>query len=677
MAKVTRTIKAFAVMAVVASIVQSATSPPPPPPLLSLSSRTWKYDVFLSFRGQDTRKTFLDHLYSALEQQTVRAYKDDETLPRGDTIGPSLLEAIQESQIALIVFSKNYAESSWCLDELAYIMKCKEERGQTVIPIFYDVTPSDVRKQNGQFGKAFSKHNKSAKFETWRKALSDASNMAGWEPKHIANGHEAVGIKVIVDAVVDKLLYLNSDVDENLVGMGPRFEYIESKLQIGSYGVRMIGIWGVGGGGKTTLAFFVYMKIRDRFHGHCFIENIRKNSEKYGIQQLQKKVLSDVLKKEVTVESVLEGRLKIQGMLSRRKVLLVLDDVDDLEQLEALAGSNDWFGGGSRIIVTTRNEHLLIAHRVDEVCPVSLLSVDESLRLFERYAYQENNPVEDYDKLSCQVACHFQGLPLALKIIGSSLYGKDKNEWISTLDKLREIPNPKVIDHLKVSYDGLEHDEKQIFLNIALFLRGCNKENAMSILEACGFHSHIGIKVLIQKALISISSEGFLDMHDLVQEMGHHIVKGEHHNNPEKGNRVWRSQVIEAIQYQNELLEFCKPPDASYSMRYMPNHISNIKLLRFLEVIIWHVHANCRGELNFISMLLPDSFHPGRLLILHIGATLQIEHWKGDTEQEPRLKEIHPSNSPLLEKFNKDFTGSLIKRPGCTGLPYLQLMVNK
>nr|XP_043607714.1 disease resistance protein Roq1-like [Erigeron canadensis] len=642
----------------------------------SLSSRAWKYDVFLSFRGEDTRKNFVDHLYSSLEQHGgIHTYKDDVTLQRGDSIGPSLFNAIQDSQIALIVFSRNYAESSWCLDELAYIMKCKEKRGQIVIPIFYDVNPSNVRKQNGQFGKAFNKNYKSVN-ETWRKALFDASNIAGWELKHIANGHEAVGIKIIIGAVLDRLLYVNSNVDENLVGMGLRFNYIESKLKIGLHGVRMIGIWGVGGGGKTTLAFFVYMKIRDLFQGHCFIENIRENSAKYGLQKQQEKVLSEVLKKDLTVGSVLEGRFKIRSMLSRRKVLIVLDDVDDLEQLEALAGSNDWFGEGSRIIVTTRDEHLLTTHRVDEVCRVSLLSVDEAIRLFKRHAYQENNPVQDYEKLSLHVISYVNGLPLALKIIGSSLYGKDKNEWISTLDKLREIPNRKVTDQLKISYDGLEHDEKQIFLNIACFLRRCNKENVMSILDACGFHPHIGIKVLIQKALIRISSEGFLDMHDLVQEMGHHIVIGQHLSKPEKVNRVWRSQVIEAIQYQNDPLEI------EVALRYdnaptkiFPTLISNIKILRFLEVITWHVDSY-NDDLNFISnelKLLPDSFQPGRLLVLHFGFTLQIELWKGD--KEPCLQEIRPSYAPALEIFKEKFAGSLVKRPDCTGLPYLQRMV--
>nr|GFA19476.1 TMV resistance protein N-like [Tanacetum cinerariifolium] len=154
------------------------------------SCHSWIYDVFLSFRGEDTRKNFVDHLYSALSERLIDTYKDDEKLPRGDSIGPSLLKAIEESQMAVIIFSKNYADSSWCLDELQYIMKCRDERGQIVMPIFYDVEPSEVRKQKGQFGQGFAKHESenNKKVESWRNALVAVANLAGWEPKHIANG---------------------------------------------------------------------------------------------------------------------------------------------------------------------------------------------------------------------------------------------------------------------------------------------------------------------------------------------------------------------------------------------------------------------------------------------------------------------------------------------------------
>ncbi|XP_035831817.1 disease resistance protein RPV1-like [Helianthus annuus] len=154
------------------------------------SSQSWDHDVFLSFRGEDTRKSFVDHLYTALQQQGIHTYKDDETLARGESIGPALLKAIQESRIAVIVFSKSYADSSWCLDELAHIVECMENKGQIVMPIFYDIDPSDVRKQNGKYGEAFTKHEcvHKNKVESWKIALVKSGNLSGWVPKDFANG---------------------------------------------------------------------------------------------------------------------------------------------------------------------------------------------------------------------------------------------------------------------------------------------------------------------------------------------------------------------------------------------------------------------------------------------------------------------------------------------------------
>ncbi|GKC43370.1 Toll/interleukin-1 receptor domain-containing protein [Tanacetum coccineum] len=313
------------------------------------SSSLHSYDVFLSFIGEDTRKTFIDHSYSALEQSLIHIYKADGILSRGESIHPSLLKAIEESHIAIIVFSKNYADSSWCLDELAHIMKCRDERGQIVIPIFYHVDPSEVRKQKGEFGEAFAKQEKEniTKARSWRKALVDASNLAGWEPKQIASGHESVCIKKIVETIWDKLVFINSKFDDDLVGMETRLQELKSRLEIGSGGVRMVGIWGVGGSGKTTLASCVCTEISHQFEGHFIVNNIREESSRHGQKKLQKSFLSAVFKRKVEVQSVAEGKCKIKSMLCRVNVLILLDDVDDLGQLHALAGSHNWFGGGS------------------------------------------------------------------------------------------------------------------------------------------------------------------------------------------------------------------------------------------------------------------------------------------------------------------------------------------
>ncbi|KAH0711345.1 hypothetical protein KY289_007304 [Solanum tuberosum] len=140
----------------------------------------WKYNVFLSFRSADTQRTFTGHLYEGLKNRGIFTFQDDKRLENVDSIPEELLKAIEESQVAVIIFSKNYATSRWCLNELVKIMECKEEKGQIVIPVFYDVYPSEVRHQIESFAEAFSKHKSKytndiegmKKVKQWRTARS-------------------------------------------------------------------------------------------------------------------------------------------------------------------------------------------------------------------------------------------------------------------------------------------------------------------------------------------------------------------------------------------------------------------------------------------------------------------------------------------------------------------------
>ena len=153
------------------------------PSSYSTTARRKNYDVFLSFRGEDTRNNFMGHLYEALIQKGIVTFKDDEKLERGKPISPELSKAIEESEFAIVILSENYASSTWCLDELAKIIHYKNEMGITVLPVFHYVDPSDVRKQWGTFAQAFAKHEEKEnkeRVEKWRDALRQVANLRGW-----------------------------------------------------------------------------------------------------------------------------------------------------------------------------------------------------------------------------------------------------------------------------------------------------------------------------------------------------------------------------------------------------------------------------------------------------------------------------------------------------------------
>nr|GEY59643.1 Toll/interleukin-1 receptor (TIR) domain-containing protein [Tanacetum cinerariifolium] len=168
--------------------------------------------------------------------------------------------------------------------------------------------------------------------------------------------------------------------------MEMRINEVLSSLEIGTGDVRMIGIKGIGGGGKTTLATAIFNQISDQFEGSSFVENVRVGSKKSlsCLKELQKQILTDIFSnQDITVSSVSGGKNKMTQMMHRKKVLVLLDDVNDTKQLEALAGASIWFKPGSRIIITTRDEQVLLAHRVNFnlyfIHEVNLLPPEESI----------------------------------------------------------------------------------------------------------------------------------------------------------------------------------------------------------------------------------------------------------------------------------------------------------
>ncbi|PWA71553.1 disease resistance protein (TIR-NBS-LRR class) [Artemisia annua] len=511
--------------------------------------KSFKYDVFLSFRGGDTRNNFVGHLYEALQRNCIETYMDDKKIEQGKTIKDQLIKSIEDSRFYIIVFSKTYASSSWCLDELVKIMECKKTAEQNVYPVFFDVEPTEVRKQSGAVKEAFAKHEKEKAAGTWIEAMKEASNLAGWEMKVTANGDESKLIQIIV-AIFKKLYSTNSNAGGKLVGMDIRISDVLSSLETSAEDVRMIGIKGIGGGGKTTLARVVYDQISNHFEGKSFVENVREVSKPSlsGLKKLQKKILKDVLnKQDITFSSVHDGKNMLKATMRRRKILVVLDDVDHIDQLEALAGEPNWFKSGSRIIITTRDEQVLLAHRVNFVHDVNLLSPTEAICLFSMHAFQTELPIEGYKKLSEQVLRYASGLPLTIKVLGSFLCGKNEHEWEDTIQRLKTIPLKETMQILELSYNGLEEDFKEIFLDVACTIKGWVKEDAIIVLESRGFRARIGLRILEQKSLITYDEDGFLGMHDHLEEMGRNIVRRLHPDEPYKRSRLWIDEEIEDI----------------------------------------------------------------------------------------------------------------------------------
>ena len=342
------------------------------------------------------------------------------------------------------------------------------------------------------------------------------------------------------------------------VGIDIRAKAIELLLDIESNEVFMVGIYGLGGIGKTTISKAVYNRIANRFEGSCFLENVRERSRINGdIIQLQETLLSTILQdRYLKVYNVFEGTNLIKERLHSKKVLLILDDVGESKEVENLLGECNWFASGSRVIITTRNKQVLTTlGRDHRIYKVKKLSHCEAHELFNQYAFQTSKYGEDYSELAKQIIRYANGLPLALKIIGSDLCGKNIHEWKSALEKYENIPHENIQEILKISYDGLEKTEKDIFLDIACFFKNYNKDDVVNILGSCDLYPDYGIGKLIDKCLITLE-HSYLSMHDLVQQMGREIVRQESEE-LEQRSRIWCYKDAHKLLTRNMVYILC------------------------------------------------------------------------------------------------------------------------
>ncbi|KAJ6413980.1 hypothetical protein OIU84_006731 [Salix udensis] len=220
----------------------------------SPTTPSWKHDVFLSFRGTDTRNSFTSHLHAALRQKQIDAFIDKQ-LDGGEKLEPALLKRIEDSYISVVIFSRNYARSTFCLRELSKIHECMETKGQMVLPVFHQLDPSQVHDLSGRYGEALSRHQEDCapeEVESWRHASKEIANLKGWDSNVIKD--ETRLIEEIVSDIQKKLKNAPSaSIDaEGLVGMQSRVKRIESLLSFGSTGVLIVGIWGMGGIGNSS-----------------------------------------------------------------------------------------------------------------------------------------------------------------------------------------------------------------------------------------------------------------------------------------------------------------------------------------------------------------------------------------------------------------------------------------
>ncbi|XP_016650510.1 PREDICTED: disease resistance protein TAO1-like [Prunus mume] len=468
------------------------------------------------------------------------------------------------------------------------------------------------------------------KVNKWRAALSRVADLSGFTLDE--DQSESKFIQNIIEEISKHVSnFVCLEVAEHPVGMQAQVQVMNKLLDLGKNDVRVVGVWGTGGIGKTTITKAVYNLIAREFEGCCFLANVRECSMSHGgLAKLQKTLLSESLRgKKLKVTNVDEGVTMIKEWLRRRKVLFVLDDVDDMEQLHKLVGACDWFGVGSRIIITTRDKQLLTAHGVNKIHEVKILDDPEALELFCCHAFKRSEPpLGDYVKLARDAIRYAQGLPLALKVLGSCLYGGSIGKWEAALPGFK---SPKIQNVLKISYNALHHSVQQVFLDIACFFKGKSKMHVTEILVACDPEAGYSIEVLVEKALISVE-RGYIWMHDLLEEMGKDIVQQESPDELGGRSRLWSHEDIEHVLTNDTGTKkitgiMLNSPKKDYEIFLNVDCFSKMKNLK----IFMNYNVRLYGDIGYLPNMLrvldwyrcplqsfPPKFHPKGLGLLNL-----------------------------------------------------------
>ncbi|WCJ30641.1 Disease resistance protein (TIR-NBS-LRR class) family [Euphorbia peplus] len=389
------------------------------------------------------------------------------------------------------------------------------------------------------------KHFEEGLIKEWKDALQQVSYLKGLDLAKHFDGHEAKNIDHIIDEITRRLSPKVLHVAMHPVGLPSLAKEVISLMPPASKDVRIVGICGMGGIGKSAIAKEVYNSIHHLYTTSCFLENVREALNSRGIAHLQRKLLTEVFgKKHEKIEHSVIGLNLIIEKLSQSKVLLVLDDVDELDHIHKILGNCDWLFPGSRVIVTTRFKDLLSPSNLYFQYEVDKMDVEDSLRLLSLHAFGQDRPVEDYVACARNMVDYCGGIPLAIEVLGSSLSGQSMAVWNSRLEKLKVIANDDIHNKLKISYDSLDETEQRIFLDIACFFIGYDKDYVMKILDGCYFFPIECLSTLIQRCLVKVGYNDKLVMHDLLRNMGREIIRRQNAIDPGERSRLWHHEDV-------------------------------------------------------------------------------------------------------------------------------------